>query len=82
MKGYVISMKVDGETSTTYWDGTVPVQALDQCLFIEDLSTARQTAGGLQASYTDRVVGVLGANKGIQLEIIAPPAPSPSGSVN
>lgn len=68
MKGYVIAMTVDGESSTNYWNGTAPVQNLDEALFVESIATARQTAGSLQAGYTDRVVTVLPGNKGIQLE--------------
>lgn len=67
MKGYVITMTIDGEATTNYWDGSAPIGQVDGALFIDDLATARQTAGSLQAAYTDRSVGVLAANKGIQL---------------
>lgn len=75
MKGYVITMQVDGDASTTYWDGTVPVQDIDKALFIESLASARQTAGSLQSGYTDRTINVLGANKGIQIDTpLTPPS--------
>jgi len=79
MKGYVIAMQVDGADIRVYWDGTTPVNDVDQSLFIEDLATARQTAGNLQTSYTDRDVDVLAATKGVQIIGSPPPPPAPVG---
>lgn len=74
MTGYVISMLIDNESTSLYWDGSTTISNIDQALFIDSLSTARQTAGSLQSSFTDRDVNVLPATKGVQL--IAPPPPA------
>jgi hypothetical protein len=73
MQGYVISMLVDNEPTVMYWDGSSTNSNVDEALFIDSLATARQTAGSLQSSHTDRKVDVLEANKGIQLTATTPP---------
>lgn len=70
MDGFIISLHRDNEPEPKYWAGNSAVNNINDAEIIPDVVAARRSAGALQGQYTDCVVTIHPAFKGIQLKSV------------